>query len=313
MNTRRYSHYVWGVLAYNLLVILWGAFVRATGSGAGCGARWPTCNGQVIPRAPALETLIEFFHRASSGILVLLVVGLIIGAFRLFPKGHPVRLGVVLSGVFLLGEVLLGAGLVWFGLTGTNDSMARAIVIAIHLVNTLLLTGALTLTAWWASGGAPLHPREQGSIAWFLLLGLLGVMVVAMAGAITALGDTLFPARSLSQGIAQDLSPTVHFLIRLRVVHPLLAVGVSLYAIVLAGVVSMARPSAVVRRLARSISLLFLLQLGAGLLNVGLLAPVWMQLLHLLLADLLWINLVLLSAAALAIRAEPAVGVPKPV
>ena len=81
-----FAAYAWAVLGFNLLVILWGAFVRATGSGAGCGSHWPLCNGEVLPRAPALATLIEFSHRLTSGVALLLVIGLVVGAWRGFPR-----------------------------------------------------------------------------------------------------------------------------------------------------------------------------------------------------------------------------------
>jgi protoheme IX farnesyltransferase len=91
------SRYAWGVLVWNVLVALWGAYVRATGSGAGCGAHWPTCNGEIIPRAPQVETLIEFTHRATSGLAFLAVLALLILALRTLPKGHPARFGAGLS------------------------------------------------------------------------------------------------------------------------------------------------------------------------------------------------------------------------
>ncbi len=53
MSQAWFSRYAWGVLLWNVLVALWGAYVRATGSGAGCGSHWPTCNGEILPRAPA--------------------------------------------------------------------------------------------------------------------------------------------------------------------------------------------------------------------------------------------------------------------
>jgi heme A synthase len=93
----RFARYAWGVLAYNVAVALWGAFVRATGSGAGCGNHWPLCNGAVTPQTPAWATVIEFTHRATSGIDLLLVAVLAIWAFRAFPKQHPARLGAALS------------------------------------------------------------------------------------------------------------------------------------------------------------------------------------------------------------------------
>jgi heme A synthase len=300
MKLNRFATYAWGVLGYNLLVILWGAYVRATGSGAGCGAHWPLCNGVVIPRAPQAEQLIEFVHRATSGIALLAVVGLLAWALRAYPKGHVVRLGAKLAMLFIISEALVGAGLVLFKLVADNDSLYRAVVIVIHMVNTLLLLAALSLTAWWATGGAPLQLRGQGALVWALGIALLGMLVVVGAGAITALGDTLFPTGSLAEGLQQDFATTSHYLVQMRVIHPLFAIvsGVSITA--LAWVVARRRAGPATALFAWALTALFLLQLLIGALNVALLAPIWMQLIHLLMADLVWVALVLLSATALA-------------
>ncbi len=299
MPQNRFAWFAWGVLGYNLLVILWGAFVRATGSGAGCGAHWPLCNGQVIPRAPEVETLIELTHRATSGVALLLVAGMLVWAFRAYPKGATVRRGAAWSMVFIITEALVGAGLVLFGWVGADQSAYRAISIAVHLVNTFLLLAALALTAWWASGGAPLRLRGAGAAGWALGAALLGLLLLGATGAITALGDTLFPAGSLIEGMQQDLSPTAHFLIRLRVVHPILAMVLGLYVVALAWRLTRQAGRAT-ERLAWTLTGIYLAQLLVGGVNLGLLAPVPLQLIHLLLADLTWIALVLLAAAALA-------------
>ena len=157
ITINRYAAFAWGTLLLNIFVILWGAFVRATGSGAGCGSHWPSCNGEVIPWSAQTETLIEFTHRITSGLALIAVVILLVWAMRSYPKGHVVRLGAKLSLGFLVLEALLGAGLVLFELVAYNDSGTRAVVGALHLVNTFLLLSVLTLTAWWASGGQPTH------------------------------------------------------------------------------------------------------------------------------------------------------------
>lgn len=305
MRLNRFAVYAWGVLAYHLGVIVWGAYVRATGSGAGCGAHWPRCNGQIIPRAPEIETVIEFTHRVSSGLALPLVVALLIWAFRAYPARHRVRTGSVLSLVFLITEGLVGAGLVLFELVADNTSGARAVVVAAHLINTFLLVAVLSLTAWWSTGGPPLRLKSPGRIGWALILGLVGSLLVGASGAVTALGDTLFPAASLAEGIAQDFAPMAHFLIQLRIWHPLIAIATGLYLITLAAVLNAPHYSPVTHTLARVLAALFIVQLSAGALNLLLLAPVWLQMIHLLLADLVWIALILLSASVL-VRPEPA-------
>lgn len=294
----RFVRFAWLVLGFNLLVILWGAYVRASGSGAGCGSHWPLCNGVVVPRAPTTATLIELTHRVTSGLALLLVVGLFAWARLARPAGHPARTGAGFALGFMIGEALLGAGLVLLALVATDASLRRVIALALHLLNTFLLVGSLGVTAFLAG---PRAARPGRAIPWLLVPALVGTLLIGVTGAMTALGDTLFPARDLAAGLAQDQAPTAHFLLRLRVIHPALALLTSLYLAVAVGVLA-AQPvtspaGLAVRRLARLALLLFVLQVGAGLTNLLLLAPVYMQLVHLLLADCVWLALVLLTVA----------------
>ncbi len=289
----RFARFAWLVLAYNVGVVLWGAFVRATGSGAGCGRHWPRCNGVVIPRNPSIETVIEFTHRATSGIALLAVVALLWMAFRRFAAGHPVRTGAVWSMVLMLTEAGVGASLVLLELVAGNTSQARAWWMAAHLLNTFLLLGAIALTAWWAGGGRRMRIRGQGRLAWLALAPIALTLLVGVTGALTALGDTLFPKTSVG------LTGGQHFLERLRIVHPVLAVGTAVLAAVAARGIRTLRPGRTTTRLTYAVTVLVWVQVFAGVLNVGLLAPVWMQLVHLLLADALWLALVLTAASAL--------------
>jgi heme A synthase len=298
MTKSRFIRYSWFVLGYNILVILWGAFVRATGSGAGCGRHWPLCNGVVVPRPEQIETVIEFSHRVSSALAGVFVIILLVWAYRAFPRQHPARTGARWSLIFILIEGALGAALVRFELVADNASAARAAVVAVHLVNTFILIGWLALTGWWARTDNRLQLRDRGSLVWLLAIGMLGMMFIGGSGAITALGDTLFPAGSLIEGIQQDLSPTAHFLIQLRIWHPVIAVVVGVYLFAIAGMIRNAVPEAA--QATRVVHAIFFVQLILGAINVLLLAPVWMQLVHLLVADILWIAFVLMSAAALA-------------
>jgi protoheme IX farnesyltransferase len=296
----RFHHFAWGLLAYTLLVILGGAFVRATISGDGCGNHWPDCNGALFPQPGPIKTLIEHGHRASTGLLLPMMLSLVVWAFLAYPKGYPARASALFALALTLVEALIGAGLVRFGLVAHDRSVYRAIVMPAHLVTTFLLLMALTLTAWWSSGGRELRLKGQGAVGWTLGLGLLATMLLGVSGAITALGDTLFPAGSLREGLRQDLAPGAHFLLGLRIYHPLIAISAGLYLVLIAGLATHLRPADSVRRSAHAVTTLFLIQMGVGLLNLLLLAPVWMQLVHLLTADLFWISLVLLTASALA-------------
>src|SRR5262245_45845736 len=278
----RLARYSRLTLACNIAVILWGAFVRASGSGAGCGSHWPLCNGEVLPREPRIETLIELTHRVTSGMALLLVVGLVVMAYRHRPKGHAARRASVLTLIFMLTEAAVGAGLVLFELVADNQSMARAMFMGTHLVNTFFLLACLTLTAHYASGGAPF--RWRGGMT----LGLAALIVAGVSGAVAALGDTL-----LASG--QELSPTAHLLIRLRILHPVISVAAGLFMAFLA---ARALSDPATARPARWTAGLVVAQIVAGVVNVLLLAPVGMQIVHLLLADLLWISAILLAAQA---------------
>lgn len=298
-RSQSFARFSWGVLAYNLGVILWGAFVRATGSGAGCGSHWPDCNGEILPRAESIETAIEFTHRVTSGVALLLVLAQLVWALRVFAPGHLARRAVIAGTILMLIEAALGAGIVLLEYVADDASAGRAGWMALHLVNTFLLVAALALSAWWADRDA--RPLDAGGgLGWYLGVGAVALIVTGMAGAVTALGDTLFPSASLAEGFAADASPTAHFLVRLRVIHPVVATGTFLYLVMSSALVVSARPDPLVRRAAIALVASLVVQMGAGLVNLALLAPVWMQLVHLLLADLAWIALVLLGASALA-------------
>lgn len=310
-HSAAFTNFAWGTLAYTILVAVWGAYVRATGSGAGCGNHWPLCNGEVIPREPAVETLVELSHRLTSGVIGLLILGLVVWAVRRFGWRHRVSGAAWASLGLVIVEGLIGAALVRFGLVGDNPSAVRGVVIAAHLVNTLVLLGALTLTAAWASGegreGSGFGPprlRGQGTAGWLLVLGLLAVCVLGASGAVTALGDTLYPVGEMTEQAIRELPPTAYLLVRLRVLHPFLAVGVGIYLVTAAALVRLLRPAPGVERLALSLAVLFTLELLVGIVNVGLAAPVWLQLVHLGMAYLVWVNLVLLASAALSVRAR---------
>ncbi len=301
-RARRFAAFAWFVLAYTVLAAVWGAFVRATGSGAGCGNHWPLCNGEVLPRAPAMATVIELTHRATSGLIGVLVLVLVLWAIRRFGRFHRVPRAAFAALVLTFVEAMIGAALVRFDLVAGNASVLRGTVMAAHLVNTFLLLASLALTAAWASGVEAPRFRGQGAAGVLLGIGLVALCGLGASGAVTALGDTLFPVASLTDEVVRRLSPAARLLVRLRVLHPFLAVGVGGYLALMGGAVRWLRPGPRVARLAAGLAGVFVLQLAAGLLNIRLAAPVWLQLVHLALAYLVWLVLVLFAASALAVR-----------
>jgi heme A synthase len=303
---KRVSRFAWGLLGYEILVVAWGAYVRASGSGAGCGRHWPMCNGEVIPRAPRVATLVELSHRLSSGGALIGTLVLLVWSLRVYPRGHRVRRGAWTTASLMIVEALIGAGLVLLAMVENDASLKRALSNSLHLINTFLLLGATALTAWWSSGGRPVSFRGQRTVAILFGALLAAMLVVGASGAVTALGDTLFPSTSLAAGIAQDFAPGAHLFIRLRAIHPMLATTTAAAIVVIMGLVRSLRPTRAVQIASRVSASLAVAQVGAGLLDMLLRAPVWMQLVHLANADFVWVSLVITAAAAMAEAPETA-------
>ncbi len=302
----KFAKYTWFVLAYNVLVVLWGAVVRATGSGAGCGNHWPKCNGEIIPRPEQIETVIEFAHRLTSAFAGVLVIILLVWAYRQYAKGSMVRKWALAAFIFIVIEGWVGMLLVRLDLVADNASSGRAFVVALHLANTLTLLATIAITAWLASGNQAVVRRKDRKLDWLIGSGLLAMLLLSAAGAVTALGDTLFPATSLAEGLRQDFDPASNFLIQLRVYHPVLAIIVSYYLFRIGGWIKERDLGAIVVRLVNGLYLVVALQILAGFITIFLLAPLFMQILHLLLADVFWLLLVVLSANVLTISEQSA-------
>jgi cytochrome c oxidase assembly protein subunit 15 len=298
---RLLPRFAWFAVFYNVLVILWGALVRASGSGAGCGNHWPLCNGQVIPVSPGFHTIIEFAHRQMTVGSTLIVVALLVWTFRATVRGHAARWFAIASTALLLNEALLGALLVKLGYVTGNQSAGRMVVLSIHLSNTLLLVAALTLTARFLATGLRWADLHRASGFGWAVAGLAATIGVGVSGSMAALGDTLFPAASLRAAYAQDFGAGAPWLLRLRLVHPVSALVAGLFVIWLVRRSRQAGPDQsrterIARtRFARVVLGLLVLQFALGIADVLLLAPAWMQLIHLLGADLYWVALVLLA------------------
>jgi cytochrome c oxidase assembly protein subunit 15 len=295
--------FAWFAVFYNVLVILWGALVRASGSGAGCGNHWPLCNGQVIPAFPGIHTIIEFTHRVmSGGVDGFVILALVVWTFRARKKGDASRGLAIASAILVLIEALLGALLVKLGYVTGNQSTGRMILLSVHFSNTMLLMAALTLTARFLSTGERWQGLHRAPDFGWAVAGLAATIGVGVTGSMAALGDTLFPATSLRGAYLQDFGSGSPWLLRLRLVHPASALLAALFVIWL---VRRSRQTGSRETQARQIRRtrfagvvlgLLALQFALGVADVLLLAPAWMQLLHLLGADLYWVALVLLAA-----------------
>jgi heme A synthase len=306
----RFTKFAWFVLAYNIVVILWGVFLRASKSGDGCGQHWLTCHGEVIPSAPELKTIIEFSHRLTTGPAFLFVLILLIWALMKFGKGHAASKMALLAFVFIITEVLVGAVLVLTGNTADAVTAARPFWAVGHLLNTFALLAFLTLTAWYSTGDKKID-RQQLSSGSMILIGLatLGIVLVSISGSLAALGNMLFPSETLVEGISKDFSEASNILLRLRLSHPILAILTGVFLIFLSGWMKKSSgDDPDVARWSGVLSIVVLVQIAFGAATLLTLGPIVMQVGHLFLADLLWISFVLLSANYLLVAspvAEP--------
>ena len=300
------ARFAWTALYWNVVVVLWGAYVRATGSGAGCGNRWPLCDGDVVGASANGQTIVEFTHRITSVMSLLMVTGLVLWCWRVTKKGDWARYAAILAAALLANEALLGAALVLLNHVGNDQSVGRILFLCLHFGNTLLLLATLSLTAAWLSNGRRDFTligkwREVGTV----VLGLLATIVTGIIGAVAALADTLFPTTSLASTLAQDFSSGTPTLLRVRLLHPAVATIAACYVLWVIWRSSTGR-SRFSRSAIALITLVFM-QVVIGMTNVLLLAPVWIQIAHLFVADALWILLVLASANLVL---EPAVTCP---
>jgi cytochrome c oxidase assembly protein subunit 15 len=293
----RFAKFAWFTLAYNILVILWGVFLRASKSGDGCGQHWLTCQGEVIPSAPQLKTIIEFSHRMTTGPAFVFVVILLVWAWLRFAKGSPVRKAAAVSFLFIISEVLIGAVLVLTGNTAGAQTAERPFLAIGHLINSSMLLASLTMTAWFASGDRRLNVDGRTRMIALLAVGVAVLLLSGISGSVAALSSMLFPSDTLMEGVTKDFASSSDILLRLRVSHPLLAIFTSVYLIFLSGWVRKASDGdATVARWSNVLSVLVLIQLAFGAATFLTLGPIVMQVGHLLLADLVWISFVLMSA-----------------
>lgn len=284
----------WGALIYTVLVILWGAVVRIAGAGAGCGDHWPLCDGVVVPQSFDTHRIIEFSHRVTSMLNGLVVIALAVAAFRFTPRGHPARISTLVTIGLILLEGVVGGVQVLLKLTATSTDPARGFFQGIHLANTFALVGSMLVTLFFAYGYPPLRLRGQGLAGLWSYVGLVLVLILGMAGAVTALGDLLFvpPAGGTPiDTIKRDYATTATVIENLRLVHPMMAILASAFLVWLGTFLRRERPGANVERWSMSLWVVIGVQVAVGFLNVALKAPAWIQLVHLLLAIALWLTM----------------------
>ena len=282
------------MLWLTVAVIIGGALVRATDSGAGCGESWPICGGQISPELGNYHTAIEVRHRLMTGLLGFVLIAVFVLIRRQYGKTHRIRRAAVAAGVLLIVESLLGASLVLFGWVEFDASIARLIVVPVHLLNTFLLVAAMALVAYFSGGGRGFKVDFKRTLDKVLVGGLGIVLVIGATGALNALADTLIKSDALRTPVSGELLVTEPVLRQIRTIHPFIAIIGGLAIFMLVRYLATGAPPRV-RQLALLIQGVVWLQFVLGLLNIALDVPLEIQLVHLFVADVLWISLVVMA------------------
>jgi heme A synthase len=291
----------WSMLWLTVAVVVGGALVRATDSGAGCGESWPICGGQIIPEIGNYHTAIEVSHRLMTGLLGFVLIAVFVLVRRHYDKSHRLRRAVFVAGILLIIESLLGASLVLFGWVEFDASIARLIVVPIHLVNTFLLVAAMTAVAFFADGGAGFRVDPKKTLDKVLGGSLLIILIIGATGALNALADTLIKSDALRTAVGDEILVTESVLRQIRTIHPFVAIigGLALFMLVR---YLTAEASKRVKLIGLGVQAIIWAQFILGLLNIALNVPLEIQLVHLFVADLLWISFVVIALHLLSDR-----------
>ena len=287
--------FAWAVLVFTIGVIVSGDLVQATESGAGCGEHWPRCDGSLFPSIGDAHTAVEFTHRMATTVLSLGFVVLLVAAWKLYGRTHRVWTASLVAAGFLVLEILLGAALVLFGWVEDDASWGRVIADGLHVVNTFLLVGAIALVAWYAGGGSRPWIDMSRRPDQFLLVAGATVLLIAITGTINSLADTL----ALSDAVEIDETPIAAILVSVRGIHPALAIAGGAGIFYLMTQLSDAA-TGISARLLIGVQAVIGVQFLVGILNIALLTPLETQIVHLVLADTLWILVLLLGARMLS-------------
>lgn len=250
---------------YTLIVIFWGAWVRISHSGDGCGDHWPLCQAEFIPDLTQKKTFIEYFHRLMTGAYGIIVL-LIFLKLRKHTRNLVRKLNTWLL-VLMITEALIGALLVKLSLVTVNDSYMRLLFMILHQFNSFMLTGVTYLLFKAINPEFKFEPSKK----------LLLFLTVSVSGAIAALSVTLFPSISLLQGIIDDFSHDSHIFIKLRVVHPFLASTIMTGFMIWLFMKNQTR-----------FALEILFAMFIGVITLITLSPVALKIAHLGLAHVLW-------------------------
>ncbi len=273
---KKFKSYLIFLWVYSILVVIWGAWVRISKSGDGCGTSWPLCNNAIIPDTSNAQALIEFTHRISTALYGILVLLLVVWTFKIFPKKHSIRRVVLFILSFTILEALIGAQLVLLGLVGDHTGFDRIIVMSLHQVVSILLTGSVA-RAYYLTNSKVIKTYKLIEVAKFMFL------LLVATGGIAALSNTVFPSSSILEGLVSDINPESHILLKLRVIHPILALSTALAFVFV--IIKLHKKN---KQYSMQLATFFLIGILIGIITLITLSPTVMKFVHLAMAHIIW-------------------------
>jgi cytochrome c oxidase assembly protein subunit 15 len=117
------------------LLIGVGGLVRATKSGLGCGTDWPHCSGRLVPSLETRATIIEFSHRLTASVVVILLAALAVVAWRNRAEAPRLVKPSIAAFILVMSQAVLGAIVVKLELD--------AVSVVLHLATALSLVALL--------------------------------------------------------------------------------------------------------------------------------------------------------------------------
>ncbi len=266
-------------LVFDLMLL--GAGVRAQDAGLAC-PDWPLCFGQVIPDLH-LKVWLEFIHRVVAGVVFILYVIFLVRIYRKYSEDGTLKFLGLLGLLILFSQVIMG------GLTVLK--LLAAGIVTTHLALATIYLGLLYLMkeriheheqGWWS---------RSGRVRWILLVPVVFVMAQLLLGGAVAASYAGKVCLDFPKCLGQWI-PTLQGQIGLQVIHRLGAYTVFTVSLMFL-LASRGRGwgATLTPRLKRLFGVFFglvVLQIGVGVASLKLLIPVWITIVHLAVALLLF-------------------------